>query len=234
MENTGQLKEFFLNHQDACWQEMRRSKETKDKIVFFIGTLFVTVLFGSSVLIYKSNQADKTNIAYVDALDKLYVLQYMLMHFFFLLLFLYYTYNNIQEKLYSIDLQCCQAKMLSLSEEYRSNIKVPFGFFKRHYIDGKKISGIKPKWFKHFSNAIMIAVYTSFSMIPLIFNKDFTPFDKIGTSSVFQLKISWLIIWGIGILITFIIVTIGDSTINRIKEKLKENWDIDSHNHLGI
>jgi hypothetical protein len=70
-----QLKEFFVTHQDACWQEMKRSKETKDKIVFFIGTMFITILFGSSILIYKSYLPKGTESLMQGALDKLYAVQ---------------------------------------------------------------------------------------------------------------------------------------------------------------
>ena len=108
------LKVYF----EYCWKEHIRFKEIKDKIVFFIGTLFITVLFGTGLLIYQSYAhilpTQSEIIEYSMILDKLYTLQYIMMHLFFLLLYLYFTYNNILEKIFLIEAQCAEIKLLEM------------------------------------------------------------------------------------------------------------------------
>jgi hypothetical protein len=225
-------KEVFLEHFKLCWNQYIHFKETKDKIVFFIGTLFITVLFGSGFLIFKSSQFTDgpSKILY----DKLYVLQYFLMHFFFLLLYLYYTYNNVQEKTFLIESQCCQYKLreeLLGSKEYF--IPVPISLIKRYYSDGVfHKTFIKGRNLKDSGNVIMFVIYSLFSTIPMWFKRDFILFSE--GKAVVQFNVSWILIGIIGILLLILVIFTGTQLIKSIKRKILVKWDISEKNSYGI
>lgn len=88
-------EEVLYDHRNKCWEEHVHFKETKDKIVFFIGTIFVTALFGSGILIFRSIELKSDDIAWVKIL---YYAQYVIMHLLFIILYLYYKYNGLKRK----------------------------------------------------------------------------------------------------------------------------------------
>ena len=81
-----EIKEIYSNHFNNCWNEHIRYKAIKDKVIYFIGTLFVTVMFGTGLLIFKSLDPGIGDDNLI-ILNKLYTIQYFIMHLFFLLLF---------------------------------------------------------------------------------------------------------------------------------------------------
>ena len=44
--------DYLLVHINKCWQLHREYKEVKDKIFFFIASLFMSVIVGAGLLIY--------------------------------------------------------------------------------------------------------------------------------------------------------------------------------------
>jgi Ca2+/Na+ antiporter len=230
MEADDNLKKIYQDHLETCWKEYIHIKETKDKIVFFIGTLFITVLFGTGFLIFKSTDVPEDT---KGTFDKLYVLQYFLMHFFFLLLYLYYTYNNVQEKSFLIECQCCHYKLMTTFEEYKHTVPVPFSLIKRYYSDGLQMKTfVKSRNLKDAGNVIMFIIYFMFSTIPMWFDKGFVLFD--GKQAKLELNFSWLVIGFVGILLLVIVIFAGRQLILGIKKKILEHWDIPLQNQFNI
>ncbi len=237
MEIPVNSKEAFERHFKTCWSEYLHFKETKDKIVFFIGTLFITVLFGSGFLIFKSNEyaADSTkSIADNIIFSKLYLLQYFLMHLFFLLLYLYYTYNNVQEKTFLIEAQCCQFTLREVVGKIdNKGIPIPVSLVKRNYSDGKMHKPfVKGRHLKDAANVIMFLIYSGFSLIPLFFKGQHIFSSENGGE--FRFKYSWVIIGLIGILVLMGVIFTGTQLIKSIKRKILKGWSIPENNSYGI
>lgn len=233
--NIEPTKEYYQTHLSVCWEEHKRFKETKDKIVFFIGTLFMTVLCGSGLLIYKSYEMNKLPNPDTAILDKLYVIQYFLMHLFFFLLFLYYTYNNILEKIFLIEAQCCHYKMKELLPEFNDCISTPHSLIKKNFAEGVNIDyWLKVRTFKDVSNFLMIVIYLLFSAIPLFFKRDFILINPANNSTEVKFQISWIVIGLAACGLLVIVVFVAKNIINAIKRQILENWKIPEHNIFRI
>jgi hypothetical protein len=218
---TENLTSYF----DYCWKEHLRFKEIKDKITYFIGTLFITVLFGSGLLIYQTYAhiiADsKEQIEYRLVLDKLYTLQYLVMHLFFLLLYLYYTYNNVLEKIFLIETQCTQLKILQLNP-IADNIMTPVSLFRKKYSSEKvKTLVFKVRRIKDFGNLVLICIYFLFSLIPLVFKKDFNLFNW---NTEVNMKFYWIPIGLITLAFVALLTLISKYFIRRLKKEILEKW----------
>lgn len=227
-------KEFLDSHIKNCWSEFKSFKKTKDKIVFFIGTLFISVSFGSGYLISKAIEPD-TSAIMSDLITRLYVVQYILMHLFFFLLFLYYTYNNILEKIFLIESQCAQYKLRTQYKEFSSNIIIPFSMIKRCYGDGiGNGPWLKIRYFKDASNTIMIFVYTLFSTIPLFFRSDFIFTDPLNKSTGIKLNFSWIFAGCIAIILLLLVVIASKKVIEYIRGEIRKKWDMPKTEYWGV
>ena len=116
----------YLHHMDNCWREYLSFRKTKYQVLLFIGTVFMAAILGSGILVYRSLEplTDSAKII----IDRLFDVQYVILSLLFFLLYVYYTYNNIQEKLYLHETQCCQTKFKVVFKdfvEFENKIPLP-------------------------------------------------------------------------------------------------------------
>jgi|SRR6185436_9496418 len=153
---------YFIDFRNNCWQRYKDYKDIKDKILFFIGTLFVTALIGTSFLILQSPNLSINPFVYL--------VQYILVQILFLLLFLYYQYNRLASEMYLLEAACCERflnKVIFL---------IPYTELKELYFysDQWQFQGRK---FKHFANWLLGIAYLIFSLSPLIFKFELIKLD---------------------------------------------------------
>ena len=170
----------YIQYRDDCWKEHKTYKEIKDKILFFIGTLFTTAFIGAGYILLQMPTTTISNV---------YFLQYIILHLFFLVLYLYYQYNRLISDMYLMEVNCCEKFIKTKNPEWNS-----FSTLKNDYIYSYSSS----KRFKHLANIALVCNLLIFSSVPLIFK--FTLISFLGTSII----INWVfiicsILFGVGL-----------------------------------
>lgn len=204
--------EYLIKHVEHCWKLHREYKETKDKIFFFIATLFMTVLVGTGVILYFV--AEKPDL--FKDYKGLNLWHYALLQSFFYLLFIYYNYNRLISETYLLEVNNCSEYI----KVNFSNIELhPFSDIKNDYVYHKDF--FWAGWrLKQFGNIFLGALYGIFSLLPLIYKFKILQAD------------SWVITmnWGffISIVIFFFLFIsihlIYNKNITYIESKIKIKW----------
>ncbi|MBK7243811.1 MAG: hypothetical protein IPH98_08125 [Saprospiraceae bacterium] len=146
------------------------------------------------------------------------------------MLYLYFTYNNVLEKIFLIEAQCAEIKLLEMQGIVGDLIK-PISFIRKRYaVEKIKNLFVNVRWVKDFGNFILMVIYFLFSLIPLSFNKNFNLFNL---SSEFYMKIYWIPI-GFGALIfLLILILISKYFIINVKNEITVNWGLANHDLLN-
>ena len=88
----------LIKFRDECWKEHKNYKEAKDKILYFIGTLFTAAFIGAGYILLQLSS---------ETTSKVYLLQYTILHIFFLVLFL--VLFSLKQK-HNLRKKICRAK----------------------------------------------------------------------------------------------------------------------------
>src|SRR5258705_4121725 len=136
---------YYFDFRDCCWREHKSYKDIKDRILFFIGTIFTTAFIGTGYLILQP---------VTETTNYVYLMQYILLHMLFSVLYLYYTYNRIISDMYLHEVKCCEKFILKAMNNTEF---IPFSHVKGYYIYTKegKYGG---KRFKYAANIVLVVL----------------------------------------------------------------------------
>ena len=152
--------EAFIEYIDRCWESYLHYKKDQDQIMFFGGTLFISIVVSTGVV-----------GAYIakDTLFKFTLLHTVLFHTVFFILFLFYLHKQMTAAIFMQTAKKAESYLFSIIKIAPQNKFVGFAEIKSRYLgNSNKFMGRSN--LAAWANLLCLILYISVSLVPYFIN----------------------------------------------------------------